>query len=352
MKMIKVLIVEDSMTAQVLLKQVLTQDPHIEVIGTAKDGMQALEFLRHSQPDIVTMDLHMPVMDGLETTRRIMETNPVPIVIVSGSWNSSNKADAFDFLEAGALAALEKPQRVSAADYDDQCKELVQTVKLMSEIKVVKRFPASARRHREKQPHEEDEHPGIRLVVIGASTGGPPVLKTILSAISKDFPVPIVIVQHIAKGFLQGLADWLDASCDLSVKIGKNGQEVLPGHVYLAPDGYELGVSRPRRIHLSVHKGSHFACPSVSYLFRSAAINFGWQSVGILLSGMGRDGADELFLMKQKGAVTIAQDKDSCVVYGMPGAAVKLHGATHVLAPEKIAPTLERVVSASLHRKY
>ena len=176
-------------------------------------------------------------------------------------------------------------------------------------------------------------------------------MKTILQSLAKDFPVPIVIVQHIAKGFLPGLAAWLDDSSELSVKIAQNGEEVLPGHVYLAPDGFELGVSRPRLIHLSGQRTAHSSCPSVSYLFRSAAMNFGWQSVGILLSGMGRDGADELLLMKQKGAVTIAQDKESCVVYGMPGAAVKIHGATYVLAPDKIAPILQRVVSVNLHRR-
>ncbi len=351
MKTIKVLIVEDSITAQVLLKQILGQDPDIQIIGLAKDGIQALEFMRHHTPDLITMDLHMPVMDGLVTTRRIMETKPVPIVICSGSWNSANKADAFDYIEAGAVAALEKPQRISSPDYDELCKELIQTVKLMSEIKVVKRFPASSSSDRHSPRNDQDDHPGIRLVAIGASTGGPPVLKTIVSALPKDFSVPIVIVQHIAKGFLQGLADWLDSSSELAVSVAKNGEEVLPGHCYLAPDGCEMGVSRPRLVHLTAQKNTHFACPSASYLFRSASINFGWQSIGILLSGMGRDGAEELVLMKQKGATTIAQDKESCVVYGMPGAAVKLHGATYILPPEKIAPTVERIVKLSMQKK-
>ncbi len=178
----------------------------------------------------------------------------------------------------------------------------------------------------------------------------PPVLKIILSSLSESFSVPIVIVQHIAKGFLPGLSDWLDASCALPVGIGEQGQQVRPGHVYLAPDECEMGVSRQLRIHLSPQKSTIGPCPSVSFLFRSALVNFGPQAMGILLSGMGRDGAEELTLMKHKGSVTVAQNEETCVVFGMPGAAVKLEGATYILPPEKIGPMSERTVSSRLHK--
>jgi two-component system chemotaxis response regulator CheB len=346
---IKVLIVEDSMTAQVLLKQILTGDSAIEILGTAKNGVEALEFMENNQPDIITMDLNMPIMDGLEATRRIMETKPVPILIVSNSWHSSNKADAFDYLEAGAVAALEKPQRIADPSYEGLCKELIQTIKIMAEIKVVKRFASNRKK---PQSHAEDERPKIRVVVIGASTGGPPVLKTILSALSADFPVPILVVQHIAKDFLPGMADWLNISSPLTVTIGRQGQEVLPGHVYLAPDDFEMGVSRSLRIHLTAHNRTYPPCPSVAYLFRSAVVHFGPQAIGVLLSGMGKDGAEELSQMKNKGAVTIVQDEESCVVFGMPGAAVKLSGATYILPPGKIAPSIEMAVSSRLRRKH
>jgi two-component system chemotaxis response regulator CheB len=345
--MIKVLIVEDSLTAQVLLRQILSSDAGIQVLGTAGNGLEALAFMRNNQPDLITMDLHMPIMDGLEATRTIMETKPVPILIVSNSWNSANKADAFDYLEAGAVAALDKPQAIGDASYDGLCKELIQTIKIMSEVKVIRRFPARGIR---KSERSDPEHQALRIIVIGASTGGPPVLKTILTSLSEGFPVPILIVQHIAKGFLSGLGDWLDASCALPVSIGKQGQEVLPGHVYLAPDEFEMGVSRSLRIHLSPQKTSIGPCPSVSFLFRSALVHFGPQAMGVLLSGMGRDGAEELTLMKNKGSVTIAQNEDSCVVFGMPGAAVKLQGATYILPPEKIGPMIERTVSSRLQK--
>jgi two-component system, chemotaxis family, protein-glutamate methylesterase/glutaminase len=349
--MIKVLIVEDSLTAQILLKQIFSVDGNIQVIGTARDGLEALEFMqKNDPPDVVTMDLHMPIMDGLEATRRIMETKPVPILIVSNDWHSQNKSVAFDYLEAGAVAALEKPQRLGDPSYEELCKELLDTIKIMAEVKVIRRFPSN---HRRRITRDDGvEHHGARLVVIGASTGGPPVLKTILSGFSEDFRVPILIVQHIAKGFLPGLAEWLDASTHLTVTIGQQGQQVLPGHAYLAPDGFEMGVSRPMRIYLSAPKPGYGPCPSVSYLFRSALITFGHQSIGILLSGMGKDGAEELSLMRRKGAITIAQDGKTCVVDGMPGTAVKMHGVTYVLPPERIAPTVERLVTAGLHHHH
>jgi len=347
--MIKVLIVEDSLTAQVLLKRIFAMDGNIEVIGTAKDGLEALEFMRDHDPDVVTMDLHMPVMDGLEATRHIMQTKPVPILIVSSNWHTENKSEAFDYIEAGAVAALEKPQRLDDPTYEELCKELTQTIKIMAEVKVVRRY-SSHTRGRGLKSGEVERH-GARVVVIGASTGGPPVLKTILSGFSANFRLPILIVQHISKGFLPGLAEWLDAASPLTVTIGRQGQPVQPGHVYLAPDGFEMGISRPMRIYLSDPKEGYGPCPSVSYLFRSALVSFGSQSVGILLSGMGKDGAEELSLMRRKGAITIAQDEKTCVIYGMPGAAVKLQGATYVLPPERIAPTVERIVSSSLRPK-
>jgi two-component system chemotaxis response regulator CheB len=209
----------------------------------------------------------------------------------------------------------------------------------MSEIKVVKRF-ASARR---RAGHGDAQHRAPKVVLIGASTGGPPVLKTILSGLPREFPLPILIVQHIAKGFLQGLADWLDASSPLTVTVGREGQNIQPGHVYLAPDGFDMGLSRPLRLYLSPPKNTVGPCPSVSYLFRSAVTSFGAQSVAVLLSGMGKDGAEELAVMKHKGAITIAQEEKTC--------AIKLDGATHILPPEKIAPMLERIIATKLHHR-
>jgi two-component system chemotaxis response regulator CheB len=346
--MIKVLIVEDSATAQVLLSNILTSDPNIQVIGTCSGGRSALEFVSKHKPDLITMDLHMPGMDGLEVTRRIMETRPVPIIIVSSSWEKDNKASMFDYMGAGAVAALEKPQRVGDADFQQLCSQLIQTVKLMSEIKVVRRTLNKLPAYKKPEDGSEEVFPTkdvlIKVVGIGASTGGPPVLRTILSGFPKDFPVPICVVQHIAQGFLPGLATWLNESCQLDVRIAEAGEEIKPGRVYLAPDGIEMGITKRLRVYLTERKTPGLS-PSVSFLFDTLANNFGAESVGVLCTGMGDDGAEEMYMMRRMGAVTIAQNKESCVVFGMPGEAVKLGGATYVLPPDKIAATVQSTVN-------
>jgi len=343
-KQIDVLIVEDSKVAQEHLTHILEADKAIRVIGTAADGDEAVAFVRKKRPDVITMDIHMPGMNGLEATRRIMETSPAPIIIVSASYDRNDVEKAFLSMEAGALAIVEKPVGEAHPLYGEAAKELVQTVKLMSEVKVVRRW----KRKRPSEPlnaviPEEILEKGpkdIRLVAIGASTGGPPVLQTILSALSAGFPAPILIVQHIATGFVDGMLDWLRQTTALPIHIAMNREHLLPGHVYFAPDGFHLGVYNQSRISLSNAPPENGVRPSVSYLFRSAMGVFGENLAAVLLTGMGRDGAEELRMLLEKGAVTIAQDRESSVVYGMPGEAVNLKAARYILPPEKIASAL------------
>ena len=341
--MITVLIVEDSPVVRDFLLYILSADPEIRVIGTAADGEAALEAVQRRKPDVITMDIHMPKMNGLDATRKIMETRPTPIVIVSGSVDTDEVTTTFRAIEAGALAAVPRPWGIGHPNHETTAKELVQTVKLMSEVKVVRRWPRSS-----SGPRVPSTAPGeaprsltaIQVVAIGASTGGPPALQAILSGLPKDFPVPVLIVQHMAAGFVQGFVEWLSHSSGFPVHVATNGEYLLPGHAYVAPDGLHMKVGLGHRIALSRDAPANGLCPSVSSLFHSVAEVYGRHAVGVLLTGMGKDGAEELKLMKDKGSVTIAQDKDSSVVHGMPGEAIKLDAATHVLPADRMAAML------------
>ncbi|MEW6237708.1 MAG: chemotaxis-specific protein-glutamate methyltransferase CheB [Candidatus Omnitrophota bacterium] len=351
--MIKLLVVEDSPVVREFLVYILKSDPEIDVIGVARNGEEALEFVNARRPDVITMDINMPRMNGFDTTRRIMETSPVPIVIVSGSWNTAEMATTFRALEAGAVAVLARPTGLGHPDHEANAKELIQTVKLMSEVKVIRRWPRrrtaaweslsrpifSSLREREALSPPRD----IRAAAIGASTGGPIVLQTILSRLPKDLPFPILIVQHIAPGFLTGFAEWLSSTTGFPAQIAAQDEPMAPGRAYLAPDGWQMGVKSRGRIHLSPGDAEYGVCPSVSFLFRSMANVFGANAAGILLTGMGKDGAEELRIMKEQGALTIVQDEESSVVYGMPGEAIRLHAAHSVLSPEEIASALEQL---------
>lgn len=340
--MINVLIVDDSATVRQHLKRIL-EAGGVRVIGMAGNGEDAVRFVREQKPDVITMDIEMPKMNGLDATRRIMETNPLPIVIVSANYDRNDVEKSFLAMSSGAVAILEKPLGEGHPGYEESVRELVQTVKLMSEVKVVKRWPSYpplAKGGRRTEGTVPDFSIDIRLIALGASTGGPPVIQTILSGLPRGYKIPVLVVQHIANGFIEGMVEWLNQTTSLQVKIAVDGEHILPGHVYFAPDDFQMGVRNSGRIALSKSDPENGIRPSVSYLFRSAMNSYGGDMAGVLLTGMGKDGAEELKNLKDKGALTIAQDKDSSVVFGMPGEAVKLEAATYVLPPDKIASTL------------
>jgi len=344
---IKVLVADDSPVARMLLVHLLESDPQIHVIGAVSNGQAALEFLHENQANVVLMDIQMPGMDGFEATRLIMESRPVPIVICTATTDPREIATTFRSMEAGAVACVEKPVAQEHADFALLAANLLQTVKLMSEVKVVRRWPqlrAASIALPASRP-EETRAASIKLIGIGASTGGPPVLQTILGSLPKDFPIPVLIVQHIARGFLPGLVEWLNQTTGWQVHVASYGTTTLPGHAYLAPDDFHMGVGKSGRIVLTHEQPHNGLRPAVSYLFRSLAEAWGPSAIGVLLSGMGKDGSAELKLMKDSGATTIAQDRESSVVHGMPGEAIELGGATHVLPADKIADILITLVN-------
>ncbi len=348
--MIKVLVVEDSPVVREFLVHILDADPAIRVVGTAHNGEEALEAIVRKRPDVVTMDVHMPKMNGLDATRLIMETCPTPIVVVSGSTDPAVVATTFEAMEAGALAVLRRPSGIGHPDHEATARDLVQTVKLMAEVKVVRRW-SSARRDSTVRPvlPRPERAPGTcRIIAIGASTGGPPVLQAILSHLPADFPVAILVVQHMAAGFIQGFVEWLAHSSRLPVHIAEHGGLILAGHIYVAADERQMKVGRDGRIILTHEPPENGLRPSVSYLFRSVAEVYGSEAVAGLLTGMGRDGAEELKLLRDKGAITFAQDKASSVVHGMPGEAIKLDAATLVLPSDKIADVLVKLAKSGL----
>jgi two-component system chemotaxis response regulator CheB len=295
------------------------------------------------------MDIHMPHVDGFEATRNIMEICPTPIVIVSGSSTKDNVSTNFHALEAGALAVVARPHGIGHAHHHYSAKQLVDTVKLMSEVKVVRRWLRSKSTPAPDQVHTQSRVVPpplpVQVVAIGASTGGPVVLQTILTGLPRDLPVPVLIVQHMTPGFTQGFVEWLSSSSGFPVRTAVDGEALLPGHAYIAPDNFQMGVSPGNRIALTTDGRENGMCPSVSYLFRSVKAVFGQQAVAVLLTGMGIDGVDELKQLRNAGAVTLVQDKESSVVHGMPGQAIKDGAASYVLSPQSMVKAIKTIVS-------
>ena len=358
--MIRVLLAEDSAVTREYLVYVLGQDPALQVVGTAQNGLEAVEQAQRLRPDLILMDVHMPRLNGYEATRQIMERAPTPIVMLSASFSRDDVAMTFEALTAGALTVVEKPDGPEHPNHSETTRQLVETLKLMAEVKVVRRWPRARRqglgvggqglgvRDREAipRPRPPASTPRkIQLVAIGASTGGPAAIAEILRKLPEALGAPILVVQHVTPGFSEGLAVWLGQGARLRVKLAEPGEGVRPETVYLAPDGWQMGVTRDGRIRLTQEPAEGGFCPSVSHLLQSVAAAYGPSALGILLTGMGRDGAMGLLQLREAGGVTVAQNEETSVVFGMPGEAIRLGAAEHVLSPERIAGAIRSLVT-------
>jgi two-component system chemotaxis response regulator CheB len=329
--MMRALVAEDSAVTREFLVALLSEDAAIEVVGIARDGVEAVALAERLHPDVILMDVHMPRMDGMQATREIMARVPTPIVLTTAGFSALEATLTFEALKAGALTIIEKPAGLD----DPQIRELVQTVKLMAEVKVVRRWPLRAPPALPPLVALSDRP--IRVVAIGASTGGPAALLEILGETTGTLAVPVVVVQHITPGFSAGLAEWLGHEARLPVKLAENDEPLQKrGAVYIAPDGLEIGVGVDGRIRLTKGQTANGFSPTVDHLFSSIADAYGQYALGVLLTGMGRDGAQGLQRLRTRGAVTVAQDEGTSVVFGMPGEAVRIGAAQHVLPPKAI----------------
>ncbi|QPK62623.1 chemotaxis-specific protein-glutamate methyltransferase CheB [Methylomonas sp. LL1] len=335
---IRVLLVDDSPIALHILQRLLLRANDIQVVGTAADGKEALELLPTLNPDVICTDLHMPGMNGLELTRAVMATRPCPILVVSVSVEPDS-LNVFRMLEAGAVDVYPKPRAILEADQDKLARELASKIRIVAGVHVFRLQTAATRDVPPLQPLPSPAAP-VKLIAIGASTGGPQALRTILSTLPASFAAPVACVQHIGNDFLADLVLWLAEACPLPVRKASQGEIPRNGVVYFAPEDTHLEFDQHGRFTLSDSAAYDGHRPSATVTLRSAARHFGANAVGVLLTGMGRDGAEGMAEIALAGGVTIAQDEASSVVYGMPRAAAALGAVRHVLPLNQIAPAL------------
>ena len=337
--MIHVLLVDDSPLVLHILQRLLSRSPEIQVVGTAANGKEALDLLPALNPDVICTDLHMPVMNGLEFTREVMIRYPRPILVISVSVEP-NSPNVFKLLEAGAVDVFPKPRAILDSDFDMLADELASRIRILAGVHVFRREKST-----ERAPVSSTIIPSClqstpRFVVIGASTGGPQALREILSHLPSTFPLPVVCVQHIGGGFLSGMVEWLTDACKLTVRVACPGEPPIPGMVYFAPEDSHLDLDEGGRFLSSMAPPIDGHCPSITVTMQAAARYFGSGAVGVLLTGMGRDGADGMTSIRAAGGITLAQDEASSVVYGMPKKAVEQGAVQHLLSIELIAPAL------------
>ncbi|MCP4104483.1 MAG: chemotaxis-specific protein-glutamate methyltransferase CheB [Desulfobacteraceae bacterium] len=321
MKPVRVLVVDDSDSARAFIVDILSADSEIQVVGEAENGLEAIKKIPELKPDIVTMDIWMPVMDGLEAIGKIMSSHPVPILVVTSKTDTDT---AYKAISKGALEVIPKPD-INSGDSE----ELISKIKLLSKVKVIS--------HIQKRYFEKSINSPDKIVAIASSTGGPKALSCLLSALPENFPWPIVIAQHIAGDFVAGMAEWLDKVVSLKVKPGEEGENIIGGTVYVSKSEKHMEIDKLNRIRFKDRNPKDIYFPSCNILLSSVANVYKNRSIGIILTGMGDDGVVGLKDIKTAGGITIAQDEKSSVIFGMAKVAIESECIDKVLPLDKIA---------------
>ncbi len=360
MKKLRVLIVEDSLTVRQRLCEALSADPDVCLVGEAENGKEAIELCQSMRPDVISMDMMLPVMSGLTATEYIMAYCPTPILVVSSSFNRGELFKTYEALAAGAVELMEKP---NVDDHEeDWSRRYLAMLKLVARVKVVTHLRGRKNGHLDPAPkltpaRLDDSspvcpplspiHPSIQLIAIGASTGGPGAIVEVLHKLPSSLSVPVLIVIHISEPFGSAFAEWLDAQTHHTVHIAREGQLLNKPGVFMAPPNCHLTVHE-KRIHMTKDP-ERFSCrPSVDVLFESVSREYGSDAIGCLLTGMGQDGARGLLEMRRSGSITIAQDEATCVVYGMPREAALLGAAQTILPLSEIGLAMANLLTPAV----
>ena len=358
---VALLLVDDSPVQRRFLRAALENTPEFVVVGEARNGREAVAMVERLRPAAVLMDLDLPVMNGMEAIERIMAGSPTPIVVYSAFVDGENSTNAIDALAAGAVDVVAKPQWGEGGQLDAYAEELRRRMRVASRVRVITHprgrlrttspglvtVPSKAVRPdvppapaRHVEPADLRRPGTVRLVAIGASTGGPQALATLLTNFPADFGPAVLVVQHMAEGFVPGLVSWLDQICAMPVVMGETGRRLAPGTVTVAPSGLNLLVRDHLRVICEPAPERQFHVPGIDASFESIADSVGAEAIGVVLTGMGRDGAVGLKAMRERGAVTFGQDEATCAVYGMPAAAWAAGAVEHQLPLPEIGPAI------------
>jgi two-component system chemotaxis response regulator CheB len=371
---VTVVIVDDSATQRRFIRAAMSSDPMLQVVGEARTGRDAVALVERLQPTAVIMDLHLPVMNGIEAIERIMANRPTPIVVYSAFVDGADRENAVSALAAGAIDVMAKPGPDDSARLSEYAEELRQRLRVAGRVRVithprgrlgmskasmttvnldgeraapkpVSKKPAAFRpAPRPSDPMELLSEREFEVLAIGASTGGPQALATLLADLPRQTSVAIVVVQHMADGFMEGLTRWLDDVCPLPVVLGDHGKRLAPGVITVAPGGVNLLVHEHMRVTTQQAPPTQYHVPGIDVTFTSIAENYGSAAAGILLTGMGRDGALGLKRMRDRGAFTIGQDESTSAVYGMPAAAKSEDAVDLQLALPEISVALRHIL--------